>query len=126
VSKKLRSVATVGDFSMTVASALRALVLALCLSACASGKPYAGGLPQPSNEQFQASVYPMLLRNCAFTNCHGDAHRFFQVFGPGRSRLDPKQMPSDPATPAEIALSYDRARAKLVTGTTLADSLLLR
>jgi hypothetical protein len=93
---------------------------------CASGKPYAGGVPEPNAEQFQTSVYPMLLRNCAFSNCHGEAHRFFQVLGPGRNRLDPKQMPGDPATAAEIALAYDRARSMLITGTTLGDSLLLR
>lgn len=102
------------------------LLLTLALAGCASGKPYVGPVPTPDRMQFQTAVYPMLLRNCAFTNCHGDTHRFFQVLGPGRTRLVPQTMSSDPATPDEIAFSYDRTRSMLVTGTTLADSLLLK
>ena len=72
------------------------------------------------------SVYPLLLRDCAFSLCHGDPNRFFQLYGPGRTRLDPKLMSSDPATQAEIQRSYDRARSMLATAATVQDSLLLR
>jgi hypothetical protein len=36
---------------------------------------------------FQREVYPVLLRDCGFPACHGNADRFFRVWGPGRSRL---------------------------------------
>jgi hypothetical protein len=68
----------------------------------------------------------MLLRNCAFSACHGDEQRFFQVYGPGRTRLDPKAMSSDPATTLEVQRSYDRARSMLLTSSDVRDSLLLR
>jgi hypothetical protein len=37
--------------------------------------------------QFQTEVYPVLLRDCGFPECHGAPERFFRVYGPGRSRL---------------------------------------
>jgi hypothetical protein len=102
-----------------------ALTCALA-SACASGEPYDGALPDGSTyAQFQADVYPVLLRDCAFPECHGGEHRFLQVYGPGRVRLDPHSMSTDPATDAETMLSYQRALSMLVTDADLDRSLLL-
>ena len=104
-------------------------VLALgCLLAasCSSGEPYGGELPDGSSyPQFQASVYPVLLRDCAFPECHGGEHRFLQLYGPGRVRLDSQSKSADPATDAEMMLSYDRALSLLVTDAELERSELL-
>jgi hypothetical protein len=37
--------------------------------------------------QFRREVYPVLLRDCGFADCHGTTDRFFRVWGPGRVRL---------------------------------------
>ncbi|MEZ4384163.1 MAG: hypothetical protein R3A79_22710 [Nannocystaceae bacterium] len=83
--------------------------LALSLGAPACDAP-TRALPRLDPELFAASVYPTLLRDCAFAGCHGDPRRPLFVPGPGRARLDPGSAALDPATPAEIALAYERAR----------------
>lgn len=109
-----------------------ALTLAITLLGCAplvgcgdsvdwSGEPAA-----PDFALFQSTVYPILLRDCAFSRCHGDDNRFFRVVGPGRTRLLATTLPGDPATAEEIALSYDRARSMLSDTARVEDSLLLR
>ena len=70
-------------------------------------------------------VYPVLLRDCAFSECHGSEERFFRIYGPGRARLLPDAVPDDPPTQDELILSYDRARSMLA-GPTYEDALLLR
>jgi hypothetical protein len=104
-----------------------ALALACALEvSCASGKPYEDALPDASTySQFQSQVYPVLLRDCAFPECHGGEHRFLQIYGPGRVRLDPHSMSAEPATDAETMLSYQRALSMLVTDADLDRSLLL-
>jgi len=93
---------------------------------CAGGQAWSEPLPgDVAYEDFQTSVYPLLLRDCAFAECHGGEHRFFQVFGPGRVRLDPTLKPADPATEAEIRRTYDRALSMIVTDARLDRSLLL-
>ncbi|MCA9663884.1 MAG: hypothetical protein KC486_36500 [Myxococcales bacterium] len=85
------------------------LALALSLSGPACDAP-TRALPRPDPEVFAESVYPTLLRDCAFAGCHGDPRRPLFIPGPGRVRLDPESTPLDPATAAEIGLAYDRAR----------------
>jgi hypothetical protein len=85
------------------------LALALSLGAPACDAP-TRALPRPDPEAFAASVYPALLRDCAFAGCHGDPRRPLFIPGPGRTRLDPQSAPLDPATAAELTLAYDRAR----------------
>jgi hypothetical protein len=83
-------------------------------------------LPSPDGALFVQEIYPLLLRDCAFSTCHGAEARFFQVFGPGRSRLDPAATkPDDPITLPEVLHSYDRARSMLATGAQLERSMLL-
>jgi hypothetical protein len=67
----------------------------------------------PDRAIFDAEVYPVLLRDCAFHACHGSTDRFLQVFGPGRGRIAPELKPLDPAAPIEIQHSYDRARSMI-------------
>lgn len=100
-------------FSLTIAS------LSL---ACADLDVAQQRVPEPSYEAFVATVYPVLLRDCGFPDCHGTHDRFLQVFGPGRTRLDPRSAPRAPAAPEEIALSFERARSLLASS----DLLLLR
>lgn len=69
----------------------------------------------PDRAQFDAEVYPVLLRDCAFHACHGSTERFLQVFGPGRGRIAPDLKAVDPAAPIELMHSYDRARSMIDT-----------
>jgi hypothetical protein len=63
---------------------------------------------------FRDTVYPVLLRDCGFAGCHGTHERFFSVFGPGRTRLDPATGIYDPVTPTELSLSFTRARSMIL------------
>ena len=83
----------------------------LCLQSC--GQQTELQVSTPDHLQFEAEVYPVLLRDCAFHTCHGSTERFLQVFGPGRGRMLATTPPLDPATPAEILHSYNRARSML-------------
>jgi hypothetical protein len=83
-------------------------------------------VPAPDYEEFERSVYPLLLRDCGFNACHGTDQRFFQVFGPGRRRLADVSEPFDEPTEAEIESSYQRARAMLLNDGDVRDSPLLR
>ena len=89
----------------------RAGVLALALVGCDDPRL---AVPAPDPALFQATVYPVLLRDCGFAGCHGDPRRPLFTPGPGRVRLDPATGPFDPPTAAELLLAYDRARALLL------------
>lgn len=82
--------------------------------------------PEVDRARFEAEVYPILLRDCGFPACHGDADRFFRVHGPGRTRLDPDTLPYDAPTTAEIDATFDRARSMLAAVPDPRESLLLR
>ena len=101
------------------------LLAALALGACASGEEWQGAPPNADYAEFEASVYPVLLRDCAFSECHGHEQRFFHVYGPGRSRIDPALEPTDPATAEEILATYQRAVSMLATDGDVEHSLLL-
>src|SRR3982750_2461808 len=70
-------------------------------------------VPAADPTVFRDRVYPVLLRDCGFTTCHGTKDRFFAVFGPGRQRLDDSTDIYAPVTPYELAISYTRARSML-------------
>jgi hypothetical protein len=74
---------------------------------------------------FQSQVYPVLLRDCSFIACHGSSERFFQVYGPGRARLDPVTNPLDEVTMDELIQTYNRALS-MIDVQDPAASLLLR
>lgn len=94
-------------------------------AACSVDNP-TQALPAPSADEFVTKVYPVLLRDCGFPECHGAPERFFRVFGPGRTRLDPETFPFEPPTDQEIETSYNRARSMLVGENPQVDWLLLR
>jgi hypothetical protein len=83
-------------------------------------------VPAPDVTTFELEVYPVLLRDCGFPECHGSAERFFRIYGPGRSRLNTETLTFAPATPEELEQSYDRARSMLAYQTSVLDSWLLR
>ena len=105
--------------------ALRTWVVCCALLGACVNETTELALATPDRAAFEQDVYPVLLRDCAFHACHGTTERFFQVFGPGRGRLDPPLMPLDAASPAEVDHSYERARA-MIDARAPAESLLLR
>lgn len=99
--------------------------LAAAFTACdPGGAPLL--LPEPDPQVFAREVYPLLLERCGFPACHGRAERPLALFGPGRTRLGTAMLPFDPATPEEVALSYARTRAMLVSVDGVRRSPLLR
>ncbi len=107
-------------------STARSFLAPLLLCASCVGEPTSLKLNQPDGVEFREKVYPILLRDCGFAACHGGPERFFRVFGPGRTRLDPMLASDDPPTEEEISQSYLRTISMLVNESSLADSLLLR
>lgn len=103
---------------------MRALLLVL-LAGC-SVEDGTIAIPNADAKVFQTQVYPVLLRDCGFTTCHGNPGRFFAVYGPGRTRLDPSTPEYDPVTPYELALTFTRARSMLVGPDGPLTSLLVR
>ncbi len=101
------------------------LLLGGCVLAGGEGEP-----PATNRTDFNDEVYPVLLRDCGFPECHGalsaDEARFFRVYGPGRSRLDPATDPLAPYTPEEREFTYERARSMLASATRAEDTLLVR
>lgn len=83
-------------------------------------------MPEPDGAMFVSNVYPILLRDCAFSTCHAAPERFLQVYGPGRRRLDATIHYDDDMTLDEVQYSFDRARSMLATAADPRQSLLLR
>jgi hypothetical protein len=103
------------------------LCLAANLQGCGSQTPeLSTDMPTPDGAQFVSEVYPVLLRDCAFSSCHGAPERFLQVYGPRRERLDPDTEISGPLSLDEVRYTYDRARSMLASTADPTLSLLLR
>ena len=103
------------------------MVLGFTLIACAAEPEVNLTLPAPDRAMFETEVYPVLLRDCGFPECHGSPDRFFQVVGPGRTRLlgEETALFAD-ATAEELSFSYDRARSMLAYESSIDEALLLR
>lgn len=101
------------------------LACAALVAACEAA-PGSTRVPAPDVTSFELDVYPVLLRDCGFPECHGATHRFFRVFGPGRARLRTETLTFAPATSEELEQSYDRTRSMLAHQTSVIDSWLLR
>ena len=105
---------------------VRHVIHVACITACLAAlcgcesDEWAGAPPTADRAMFESQVYPVLMRDCSFNNtCHGDPNRYFQVFGPGRQRIDPAlDLDMDTmmtATPLEIDTTYRRAVSMLIT-----------
>jgi hypothetical protein len=103
-------------------SDFRAWILGLGLLAC-EAEPTE--LPGPSYTVFRDQVYPLLLRDCGFAQCHGDSDRFYVLYGPGRARLDPEIDVLDPPTSDELWFAYQSTRGMLTSDRGVLDSPLL-
>jgi hypothetical protein len=105
-----------------------AVALAGWLAACSGDPGWSGQVPAADAALFQSMAYPALMRDCAFSECHGSEHRFFQIFGPGRTRLLETTKSDEPVTDAELQVSYQRTVSMLATesGGNVTSSLLLR
>lgn len=105
-----------------------ALLLAM---GCAHDAVEITALP-PDQQAFVRDVYPIILRDCGFPECHGSTQRFYQVFGPGRVRIGPPPMGVDPSdvlysvTEQELLVTYQRTRSMLTRTSEQQDFLLLR
>jgi hypothetical protein len=103
---------------------------ALCLllvGACADSTTELH-VPTPDVLTFAANVYPVLLRDCGFPECHGNPERFFHIYGPGRTRTKPKEelLFSAPPLGEELTATYRRAQSMLAyEGTDVGSALLL-
>jgi hypothetical protein len=100
--------------------AVFALTCSLASSACRGEVAVPTEPPLPDRAVFDTTIYPLLLRDCAFSECHGAEHRFFQAFGPGRNHLEGKS--GAELTAQERQFTYERARSMLVA--TGGDSIL--
>lgn len=103
-------------------------VLGVVGSSCV-GEPPPGNPPNPAPDRavFEQTIYPVLLRDCAFPDCHGDPDpadvmgdpypegRFFRVHGPGRSRLAAETGISAPLVPEEVEAAYQRSISMLAS-----------
>jgi hypothetical protein len=114
-ARALRALAALGGAGALVAAA----------SGCGGESPTAEP-PRVDAAAFERDVYPVLLADCGYPACHGDAGRFYRVWGPGRARLDARTPLYDPPTPAELAASFDRARSMLSGAARPEDALLVR
>jgi hypothetical protein len=99
-------------------------LLACSLVGCGGDAPELV-VAQADFPRFQSQVYPVLLRDCSFIACHGSSERFFQVYGPGRARLDPMTGSLDEVTMDELIQSYNRALS-MIDVQSPSRSLLLR
>jgi hypothetical protein len=98
------------------------------LAACRGEPGWSGDIPDVSEASFRSTVYPVLMLDCAYSECHGVRQRFLLVYGPGRTRLDPATRTTDPPTAAELRVSYERAVSMLASesGDDIEQSRLLR
>lgn len=114
---------------------MRAVVMASLLLGAGCSLDASPATPPTANRlAFNEQVYPVLLRDCGFPECHGslslEEARFFRVYGPGRSRAGPPEQadedPLAPVTDAELDLTFARARSMLAGADSAADTLLVR
>jgi hypothetical protein len=102
------------------------LLLAMTTALCACGDEGKGWQkPKRDFMAFQTEVMPVLLRDCAFSTCHGSSERFFRVWGPGRTRLNPMTRAFDQLTGDEASLNVQHA-ASMIDNAHPNRSLLLR
>jgi hypothetical protein len=99
-------------------------LLLIAVSGCYTPLPTAP--PDPDFAAFESQIYPMLVRDCGFPDCHGAPERFFRVFGPGRTRELEETAITAEATESEIRATFERARSMLAGAARAEDSLLLR
>ncbi len=90
--------------------------------------PVPGALPPQADRQvFEAEVFPLLARDCAFPACHGNRDRFFRIYrlNGGPRAVDAELGLDTELTGAELEENYNRAVSMLAGAPTVEKSLLL-
>lgn len=89
----------------------------LCTSAvgCQDDAGWSGTAGTADRAMFDSEVYPILMRDCAYNNCHGAPQRYFRVWGPGRTRLGDTSNDDVSLEDQEKTASYQRALSMLIT-----------
>lgn len=114
-----------------------AALLALA-AACAVDNPSQDWAPV-QRASFDCAVQPILARECAMPDCHGNSARRLQVLAPGRMRLAAelsKALAAQPAeeresghhpplTAVEREFNFQQARSMVVPGQPVQDCALL-
>lgn len=100
------------------------LLLGLPLLAC-TAPDIPTALASPDRACFDDRIYPILIADCGYSGCHGNAERPFRVFGEGRTRLSEVPMGVELET-AERDATYDRARSMIAESARPDESLLIR
>lgn len=91
---------------------LLAAFVAASSPGCPTGGAWSGNVGTADYATFESEVYPVLMRDCGYPNCHGIEQRAFQVWGPGRTRLE---IESDDVRVDERKRTYARALSVLYT-----------
>lgn len=82
---------------------------------CQGDGSWSGNLGTADRAMFDSEVYPILMRDCAYNNCHGAPQRYFRVWGPGRAQLEDATDGDVSVEDQEKAASYQRALSMLFT-----------
>jgi hypothetical protein len=107
------------------------LALAAALSACAAveNQPDPGQITGLDEPFFRCAIEPILLRDCAYTGCHGQASAPLRLYSIGKLRLGPSDTLSDrtaPLTEDERHLNFLGAQAFNFGDVGADDNLLVR
>lgn len=113
---------------------LAALLLTLAAAAatgCSAveNEPAPGQIRALDEPFFRCAVEPILLRECAYNGCHGQANAPLRLYSLGKLRLGPSATLADrtaPLTDEERHLNYLGAQAFGFGGVAPADNLLVR
>ena len=137
-SPSSRSSARPGARARAVAASLGAWLGALWLTlsvAFAAGctavenEPAPGQIRALDEPLFRCAVEPILLRDCAYNGCHGQANAPLRLYSLGKLRLGPSATLADrtaPLTDAERHLNFLGAQAFGFGGVAPEDNLLVR
>jgi hypothetical protein len=119
----------------TMSLLVRALVLtallAVLVPACTSveNAPDPGQIDTLDEPYFRCAVEPILLRDCAYTGCHGQASAPLRLYSLGKLRLGPSATLAErtaPLTTEERHLNFLGAQAFSFGGVASGDNLLVR
>jgi hypothetical protein len=92
------------------------IVVLMSLLSCAD-QGHGWQFPQTRTlPQFTEEVMPVLLRDCGFQTCHGSTDRFYRVWGPGRTRLEPTTRAFDALTGRELEANYNMSVSMINPG----------
>jgi hypothetical protein len=114
---------------LVLACALVAAAASLAGCTAVENEPAPGQIATLDEPLFRCAVEPILLRDCAYNGCHGQANEPLRLYSLGKLRLGPSATLADrtaPLTDAERHLNYLSAQAFDFGGVAPDDNLLVR